>query len=47
MPRLLLLAILILTTTVAQAQVIPRDSLMGAWVCKKTVPGEELSPTAV
>ncbi|NOS90859.1 MAG: hypothetical protein HOP30_02955 [Cyclobacteriaceae bacterium] len=47
MPRLLLLTtILIFTTTVAQAQVISRDSLMGAWVCKKTVPGEGLSPTA-
>jgi hypothetical protein len=45
MPRLLLLAILILTTTLSQAQVIPRDSLMGAWVCKKTVMAEEFTFT--
>ena len=46
MPRLLLLTtILLLTTTLSQAQVISRDSLMGAWVCKKTVMAEEFTFT--
>jgi hypothetical protein len=46
MPRLLLLTILIVTTAIAQAQVIPRDSLMGAWVCKKTEKAEGFSLSA-
>ncbi len=47
MLRLLYLTtILVFTTTVAQAQVIPRDSLMGAWVCKKTEKAEGFSLSA-
>lgn len=46
MPRLLhLTTILIFTTTLSQAQVISRDSLIGVWVCKKTVMAEGFSLT--